>query len=273
MNKIIAILIAALLINACKVREKAITTKKALDYKSSTTLLSHLKKSEFNFDWLSAKFSSDVIIDSNKVSFSVTMRSRKDSAIWMSISPALGIEAARAVITKDSIKFIDRINSTYFVGDYNYISKLLHTELDFQMLQSLLIGNSVDFYEEEEKLRASVDCDKYLLSTIRKRKLRRALEKNKEFKDPVQRIWLEPGIYKISRILINEFNVNRAFEARFEKFDLVDSLYFPYHIIFDIRAEKNVSIEINYSKIISNKAQSFPFTIPEKYEPIKYKEK
>ena len=155
------------------------------------------------------------------------------------------------------------------MGDYNYISKIFHTEIDFQMLQSLLMGNSVDFYEEEEKLRASIDNDKYLLSTVRKRKLRRALEKNKELKEPVQRIWLEPDIYKVARILINEFNVNRSFEANFEKFDLVDSLYFPHQIKFNIKAEKNISMTIDYSKIASNKPQNFPFSIPERYEPIR----
>ena len=263
----------ALLFDSCKIKEKIIERKKNIEYKSSSSLLSNLKKSEFNFQWLSAKFSTEVIIDSNKVSFTVSMRSRQDSAIWMSISPALGIEAARAIVTKDSIKFIDRINSAYFVGDYNYLSKLFHTELDFEMLQSLLIGNSVAFYEEEEKLRASIDQDKYLLSTIRRRKLKRALERNKEIKEPVQRIWLDPTIFKISRILINEFNVNRSFEARFDKFNLIDSLYFPNLINYEIRAEKKISISIDYSKIVRNKPVLLPFTIPEKYAPIKFKEK
>ena len=62
-------------------------------------------------------------------------------------------------------------------------------------------------------------------------------------------------------------------EAKFEKLDLVDSLYFPYNINFDIKAEKCISIKIDYSKITSNKPQTFPFAIPEKYELIKYKEK
>lgn len=266
------LLISGILLNACKVREKKMMVRKILDYKSSPTLLSNLKKSEFTFDWLSAKFSVESNIDSNKTSFTVSMRARKDSSIWMSISPALGIEAARMIITRDSLKFMDRINSTYFVGDYNYISKLLHTELDFQMIQSLLVGNSVDFYEEEEKLRASIDENMYLLSTIRKRKLRRAIIKNKEFKDPVQRLWLDPEIFKISKILINDFNTNRVFEGKFGKFTLVDSLYFPFEVNFNVKAEKNISLNLSYLKVVRNKPQSFPFSIPEKYKPVKNKE-
>lgn len=264
---------AFIFITSCKVREKTTEKKISLDNKSARTLLAYLKQNEFRGEWLSAKFNTDVTIDSSKTSFGVSLRTRKDSAIWMSISPALGIEVARAIATKDSLKFINRLNSTYFIGDYNYISKLLHTELDFYMLQSLLVGNSVEFYEEDEKLRSAIDDHKYLLSTIRKRRLKKVIERNKELKDPVQSIWLEPGTYKIARILFNDFGANRTFDAKFEHFEKIDSLYFPHKISFDIKAEKKISMSLEYSKITINKPLTFPFSIPEKYDPIIYKER
>ena len=149
---------------------------------------------------------------------------------------------------------------------------LLNADLDFEMVQSLMVGNSAEFYEEDEKLRSAIDDYRYLLSTIRKRKLRKVMEKNKELKEPIQSIWLEPEIYKILRILINDFSSNRSFDATYGKFGLVDSLCFPYKVSFDIKAEKNVSIFIEYSKVTINKSQNFPFSIPEKYEQINYKE-
>lgn len=126
---------------------------------------------------------------------------RKDSIIWASVSPALGIEVIRFVATKDTLKFIDRIHNKYFIGDYDTLGKMLNTEIDLEILQSLLVGNSVEFYEEDEKLRAGIDSCQYLLGTIRKRKLRKVIQKGKELKEPAQNIWLRDSTFKISRIL------------------------------------------------------------------------
>ena len=264
--------LSVLIFYGCKSSKKitADTHVERTDYKSARVLTQYLKANEFHFDWLSAKFDCDATIDSSKNGFNVAMRMRKDSIIWMSVSPALGIEVARAVITKDSVKFINRLNSTYFSGDFNFISKLLHTDLDYEILQSLLIGNSVEFYEEDEKLRSSTDKEKnqYLLSTVRKRQLKKVMEKNKEMKEPVQTIWLEDGTFKIVRILFQDFNTNREFDAAFGKFEKEDSLLFPHKINYLIKAEKNISIDISYSKISVNKLQTFPFSIPEKYESV-----
>ncbi|MCB0807539.1 MAG: DUF4292 domain-containing protein, partial [Bacteroidales bacterium] len=85
-------------------------------------LFDKLKENELKFEWFSAKFNLDLIIDKKKNSFRGQLRMRKDSAIWVSFSPALGIEMARLLITEDSVKFINRINKTYFAGDYRVVN-------------------------------------------------------------------------------------------------------------------------------------------------------
>ncbi len=41
----------------------------------------------------------------------------KDKAIFLSVAPFLGIEVARVLITPDTVKFINRLQSRFFVGD------------------------------------------------------------------------------------------------------------------------------------------------------------
>lgn len=261
--------------SSCKTSRKTTSTVPVatVEYKSPKTLSQELKKNEFQFEYISARFSSEMNIDSNKTSFSVSLRAKKDSVLWMSISPALGIEVARAVITKDSVKFIDRFHSQYFAGDFNYISKLLNADLDFDMIQAVLLGNSVEFYDEDDKLSSFIENNKYALSTTRRKKSKRVITRNKELKDPIQIIWLEPETYKITRVLFKDFNTDRTFDASFSKFDKVDSLLFPYRANYLINAEKKIELMIEYSKMAVNVPQTFPFSIPEKYNPIIYKEK
>ena len=260
-------------LGSCKHQQKIVLNsgKCILNYKNARTLTSNLKASEFNFDRLNAKLGVEALIDSTSESFTVNLRIKKDSIIWMSISK-IGIEGARILITKDSVKFTNTIGKKYFKGDFTYLSQLMNTDIDFEMLQSLLIGNSVEFYDEDERLKPGVNDCQYTLGTIRKKKLRKVMEKGKELKEPVQSIYLIPETFKISRILFYDFNPDRSLDAHYGDFEKIDSLqWFPKKMNYVIKADKNVNIDIKYSKISLNAEQTFPFKIPNNYEPIENK--
>lgn len=260
-------------LGSCKHQQKIVLNsgKCILNFKNARTLTSNLKASEFQFDRFNAKLGVEAMIDSTSESFTVALRIKKDSIIWMSISK-LGIEGARMLITKDSVKFTNTISKKYFKGDFTYVSQLMNTDIDFEILQSLLVGNSVTFYDEEEKLKPGVNECQYTLGTIRKKKLRKVMEKGKELKEPVQSIYLIPETFKISRILFYDFNPDRSLDAHYGEFEKVDSVqWFPQKMNCVIRAQKNISIDIKYSKILLNAEQTFPFKIPGNYEPIETK--
>ncbi|MBI4931630.1 MAG: DUF4292 domain-containing protein [Bacteroidetes bacterium] len=267
------------LLFACKAKKNLPpheATKCKLDYKSAKTLTSLLKQNQVEYSTFSGKIKASVIIDDKGTDFTIALRMKKDSVIWASISPALGIEVIRFSATKDSIKFIDRIHNKYFVGDYDTLTKMLKTEIDLEILQSLLVGNSVEFYMEDEKLRAGIDSCKYLLGTIRKRKLRKVIEKGKELKEPAQNIWLLDSTFKIVRILFREFESRREFDAYFDNFQNVDlpdgqtkNIFTPRNLTYYIKSDKIITVALEYTKASANKEQTFPFTIPEGYDRIK----
>ena len=244
-----------------------------MDYKSAKTLTSLLKNNQAEYSTFNGKIKTSIIIDGKETDFTVALRMRKDSIIWASVSPALGIEIIRFVATKDTLKFIDRIHKKYFVGDYDTLSKMLKAEIDLEVLQLLLVGNSVEFYLEDEKLRAGIDSCQYLLGTIRKRKLRKMIQKGKELKEPAQNIWLQDSTFKISRILFREFESRREFDARFKNFQNADlpnseakQVSVPFNLTYMIKADKIITINLEYTKASVNKPQIFPFSIPEGYE-------
>lgn len=247
------------------------TVSQRLDFKTPRALSIYLKENEFKYDWLTSKFSADVITDDNKQSFTVSVRAKKDSAMWLSVS-VLGIEGARMLITQDSVRFMDKLNNKYFVGDYQYLSKLLNIDVDFETMQSVLIGNSMEFYDEDENLKSGKDSTFYMLSTIKKRKLKKALKDNSESvanKELAQRIWLHPLTFKVYQIVINDFPNDRTFTARYSDFQVIDSSYFPFKANFVIQAQKKIILDIDYSKVLHDKPQTMPFNIPVKYERIR----
>jgi hypothetical protein len=248
------------------------TVYQHLDFKTPKALSNYLMMNEFKYNWLTSKFSADVVTEDNKQSFTVSVRARKDSAMWLSVS-VLGIEGARMLITQDSVRFMDKLNNKYFVGDYQYLSKLLNIDVDFETMQSVLIGNSMEFYDEDEKLKSTKDSTFYLLSTIKKRKLKKALKENTDNiqgkEELAQRIWLHPLTFKVYKIVINDFPNNRTFTANYSNFQVIDSSYFPFKANFVIQAQKRITLDIDYSKVVHDKPQTMPFNIPAKYERIR----
>jgi hypothetical protein len=232
-------------------------------------LYSKLKENELKFDWLSVKFDASYSEKKNSTDFKGQVRIRKDSLIWVSITPALGIEYLRMVITNDSVKYVNRFNKEYFVGDYALVSRFLQINIDFDILQSLILGNDFQFYETNS-FRASIDQPNYKLSTTGRRKIRKDAEDASN--DPIvllQNIWLDPESFKITKVDVKEYmKDNRKLSAIYGDFEPMETQVYPSELHFDIMAEDIIKIKINYSKVTLNEPMAFPFSIPENYKRI-----
>ncbi|MBN8692009.1 MAG: DUF4292 domain-containing protein [Bacteroidetes bacterium] len=245
-----------------------------LDFKSSKSLIKHIRASEFNFDWVYAKANVEANIDGKEESFDIKVRIRKDSAMLVSIQYLLGVEVAKILITKDSVKMVIYPRKQYFKGDYNYINELLHADLDFDLLQAVLFGNSAEFYDDDLKLKPVTDRQncRYALSTERKFKLKKIEQGQKEPKKSLQTMTLDPLTFKINKNEFVDVATNRIFTANYEKYPLAtDSVYAPRRVNIDIVAEKKVNLKIDYVRIEKNEPQRLTLNIPAKYEPMPIK--
>lgn len=256
--------------SSCKVQENKVKVK--INHRSTKFLVNELMEKEFKFNTLSGK--ADVSFDNGKkTSFKAHLRIRKDSAIWVSITPLLGIEMARILITKDTIMLMNRNKSEYFISDFDYINKLLGADLDYQMLEDLLVGNSMEF-EENEKIISSIDRkkDAYYLSTEKKRKVRKEIKKDKNrIKGETQVLWIDPLTYKLKELLLSSPESNNSLSCVFSNYEMVSDTeqLFPHTLHFKIESTIPSTIDVSYSKLSVGKVLSFPFNIPEKYEQIK----
>lgn len=259
---------SVLLLSSCKTPRTII--KAPLKEEGPEYLYSKLKENEFHYEWLALKFDAKYTENKGSTDFKGQIRARKDSVIWVSISPALGIELFRLIITNDSVKYVNRFNKEYFAGDYALVSRFLQIDIDFDILQSLLLGNDFQFYENNT-FKADVDFPEYRLSTTGRHKIRKEAENLGT--DPiilVQNIWLNPESFKITRIDVKQFmKDNRKLEAYYGEFDKVEKETYPASLNFNITAENPFSLRINYSKAVLNEPMTFPFSIPGNYKRIK----
>src|ERR1043165_2055158 len=99
---------------ACHTQKRTVETPAPVKLKGENViqLFDSVIAHQFDFTSLTAKAAVEIATDKETTSFDVNIRMKKDSAIWLSITPLLGIEVARVLVTRDSIRILDRINKT-----------------------------------------------------------------------------------------------------------------------------------------------------------------
>jgi hypothetical protein len=252
-----------IILSSCSTARR--TIREPLKEQGPEFLFSNLKSNELKYDSFSARFTTSFTQQKNQTSFSGQIRIKKDSLIWISISPVLGIEMARLLITNDSVKYMNRIDNYYFVSDFNYINSLINSTLDYDMLQAFLTGNDFSFYENSS-FKAGIDNQEYHLSTTNRRKLKKYVRNNQLINIPIQQIWLSPETFKISKVLVREAQQGgRKLEGTYQYLNNGNQLV-PEKLSFNLETSENKNrVIVLYSKVNTVDSIAFPFRIPEKY--------
>ncbi len=90
-------------VSSCRTQKKIVAPVaadiKPMVNKSVQDLQDKLDSCSFNSALVTAKASVTVVREGNEMNFNISYRSKKDSVIWISVSPLLGIEVARLIIT------------------------------------------------------------------------------------------------------------------------------------------------------------------------------
>jgi len=265
MKRIIILLVFFISIVGCSVERK--TIKQPIKEQGADYLFNQLKNNELKFNTFFGKFSAEATIDGETNTFSGNIYIVKDTLIWLSIQK-IGLEAARMLLTPDTAKFMNRINKTFFIGDFSYINKLFNTDFDFDIVQSIIIGNDMAYYDNS-KFKASIDNNMmYKLSTFNRRKLKKTLKMdNDSSRVLTQDIWLDPYTFKISKILIKEVkNENRKLVAEYDDYKVEEGQIYPSSIIFSILEDKKFIVKINFNKVVFNSYESKPYKVPASYQ-------
>ena len=106
---------------------------------STKQLLKEHAKQVPHFKTLESKLKITYAQGDKEQSYTVNFRSKKDEVLWLSAS----FSVVKALITPEKVSFYNKLDNTYFEGDYNYLSTILGTELDFEKVQNLLLGNAI----------------------------------------------------------------------------------------------------------------------------------
>ena len=166
---------AVLLLGACRSKQSTVATRhdptRQLPHRSTERLLEALLAEQRPAPGhYSTKADVELRLPDGNRSVKAHIRCRWDSAAWVSVVPALGIEVARVVLTPDSMKLLDKLHDTYWLGDTGQARTRFGLMPDMQLLQQALLGMPIAL-DPQEKYRSDREQGLYTLTSREKKRL------------------------------------------------------------------------------------------------------
>jgi hypothetical protein len=208
--------------------------------------------SHINFKTLSGKMRIDYSDGESTQSVSVSFRMEKDKAIWL--SAPLGI--VKAYITPERVSFYNKLDNEYFDGNFSYLSQLLGTDLNFQKVQNLLLGEPL-FDLRDEKYAVDIANDNYQLKPKRVGDL---------FKTLFQ---IEPLNYRMVTQQLSQPWEKRLLEINYKNYQKVNKWILPGEIdILAVDGDNTNNITVEFRNMEFNRTLNFPYSIPNGFKEI-----
>lgn len=249
--KCVLTLLICCLALSCK--SKKILADGSIDETSSAkAIIKAHYQNQIDFKTLRGKIKIDYSDGESSQRVSVSLRMEKDKAIW--ISAPLGI--VKAYITPDRVSFYNKLENEYFDGDFSYLSNILGTELNFEKVQNLLMGQAL-FDLREGKYDIEVANKNYLLTPKKSMELFQTI------------FQVEPENFKMATQRLEQPLKRRLLEIDYKDYQKINKWVLPNTVLITAISEnvKN-TIGIEYRNIEFDQEFSFPYKIPKGYKEI-----
>ncbi|WP_375416944.1 DUF4292 domain-containing protein [uncultured Hymenobacter sp.] len=210
------------------------------------------------FRYLKAKGKLQIDFKGRKQGANMSLRIRRDSAIWLSGS-LVGVEGVRALLTPDSVRVVMPLQREYFAGGYRYLSQLLGVPVTFGQLQALLLGDyfpapagtAPTVVNEAGRQRVSYPQTTLLLEQL---------------------IALSTG--RLQQLKVTDSSKPRGLTVDYSDFRPVEPSNLPFAHATFVQARQGAdgttTLSINYSKVdLDRERLNFPFSIPAKYKSVR----
>lgn len=213
-----------------------------------------LKSKQMQFNTLVLKGKAKLDIDGDVNDVTMNIRIQNKEKIWVSVTAIAGIEVARALITPDSIKILNRLKSDYIKKPFSFIYGFTNKQINFGTLQSVFSGNCIDTfltYKSDLKLDSGV----WVLS---------GRSESLDYKT------LFNILNKVMQTNLNDVKAAQALKVTYANHQQVNNnMLFPSDMkINTLSGSKKININFNFSKVEVDTQLDFPFSVPKRYEVI-----
>jgi hypothetical protein len=222
------------------------------DASATTETIGRVSIQNIDFNYLTARGQLKLEDKGETTTSGYALRVKKDSVIWVSVLPGLGIEAARLKITQDSVFIMNRIHKEYTATDFGFLSKRFKVDMNYDVLQAILLGN----YQSQGREKV-MDSDK--IQHIQQ------LRPNLLFD-----FFIARDNQKLQQLnVVDQFTGNTV-TVRYNNFQAVGQVAFAHEMAAQvIQTGMESTFVLNHNKVTTtNEVISFPFAVPSDYKRL-----
>jgi hypothetical protein len=205
-----------------------------------------------DYDYMSAKAKVVIEEESGKITRgTMNLRAKKDSVLWFIISPGMGMEAVRGLITQDKIQIQDRIGKEDINLSFNEFETIYGLKLSLDLFQNVLFANPP--YQVDYKDRLVRVGKEFELTQVR--------DKVRYFSK------VDVNYRKVSEMVSNSLDDRGSLLASFATFQDIESKPFPLEVLYKLAYQlpeggQNTIINVEW---ISVDPRSEPLSFPFKF--------
>ena len=255
MKKLIYILALTAISLGCK-STKQLKASGILESRMSVKkIIKNHNKFQSNFTTLQGRLKVEMTQGDRSETHTLTLRMGYDNTIWVNAF----LNMVRVKITPDRVRFYNKLDNTYFDGDYALINSFLGTDLQFENLQNLLLGEAL-FELESNRFDKTAHPSSYMLTP----------KQSNELFDLIYLI--NPTYFKMDSQQLSQPTKRNLLNITYQSYQKVDDLVLPQKMIITAtNSNEQTTLNLNLKSVILGQPLRFPFKIPKGYKAIELK--
>ncbi|MEM8999144.1 MAG: DUF4292 domain-containing protein [Bacteroidota bacterium] len=248
--KTMGIFTIGLIMSSCK-STKTIASGETDRSLSAKKIIENHYNNQTDFETLNGRVKIDYSDGRSSQGVTVSLRMEKDKVIW--ISAPLGM--LKANITPGKVSFYNKLEGEYFEGDFEYLSNLLGTALDFEKVQNVILGNAL-FNLNDDKYVTENNTKHYGLKLKKDRELFKTL------------FLIEPVNFKMAEQLLTQPIEDRLLRIQYDYQEIKEKVL-PNEIAITASVKnKTNTISLEFKGLELNKKLNYPYKIPKGFKAI-----
>lgn len=251
----ILILVFGFVLYGCKSANRVSNNGNLSNTLTSQQLIKKHQNKEVQFKTLQSKVKVEYIQGERSQSHTINLRIEKDNVIWMSST----LSIVRVKITPKKVSYYNKLDNTYFDGDFALISDFLGTDLNFDNVQNLLFGEAL-FNLDNQSYDADVHEGSYVLFPKDQSTLYEIF------------FLLNPSHYKMDSQQLSQPLEQRMLQIDYKNYQEVEKQILPENIkVIALEANEETIVNMEFRSVSLNNELRFPFRIPSGFDEIRIK--
>ena len=245
-------ILLAVLVFGCATQKPKGTSKLSVSKMTSKQVYKAHQKQKAEFSTLQSRLKIELSTDNRSQSHTVTLRMERGKIIWLNAF----LNMLRIKITPKKLEMYNKIDRTYYEGDYSIINTFLGLELNFENLENLLLGDAI-FKHKNNALKKGSAKTSYALTPKVSSSLLELL------------YLIDVSTFKMESQRIYKPLQNRNLEVDYQEFQNIENQLFPKTVTIKVlEDQKETVLKLNLKSVTLNQSLRFPFKQPSGYKLI-----